>query len=706
MRGRYRILFGLIVALATTVSGQFATLRVASATPQDPAIGPHAADEARHQNLGLRFAPATGPLIARQPRTGSSRTAGPATVQSPRLLKEVLGFATYWELSNSPNWNYSLLSTVAYFGININADGSLNMTDAGWSGWQSQNLANIINGAHQAGDRVVLVIKPSAPTAQTVNDIVTSPTATQAAITNTIAAVQSKKLDGVNVDFEGTSTGYPNVQSGFTNFMTQLSQQMHQQVAGSYVTVDTYGGSASWDGGIFKIGDLAPVVDGMFIMAYDAAFSNTSGRAGPNAPLRGPWTYTDTVDVSQYLTKAPSSKVILGVPYYGWKWSTTTGDAYGSVVPGSSALADTYASVFTDFACAQQLTRFWDATAEEPWASWYSPSSGDPCGGNYGAWRELYYEDAPALGLKYDLVNSANLQGTGMWALGYDGTLPDLWNELAAKFQVSYPFKAMYTVDAFGGVHPDASSPAVSTTGYWANWRIVRSAALLPDASGGYVLDGYGGLHPFGHASTVSTAYFGWNIARDIALLPAATTDQPLGYTLDGWGGIHAFGGAVPVTIAAYFPHNDIAKRMVLLADGTGGYVLDGRGGIHPFAIGANALPAAITNSAYFGFSIARDFALVPGSTATSVSGFTLDGWGGLHPFTSTALPAQPGDYPYFPGLDIARALRMSPTSTPASPQGWILDGYGRVHPFGGAPRISPSPYWPGTDVGLQLILS
>src|SRR5207302_940587 len=185
--------------------------------------------------------------------------------------------------------------------------------------------------------------------------------------------------------FEATSSGYPNVQSGFTNFMTQMSQQVHQRWPTAQVTVDTYSGSASWDGGIFKIGDLAPVVDGLFVMAYDMAPGNMApGQAGPNSPLNG-FTYNDTLSVSQ------------------------------------------------------QLTKSWDSTAQSPWASWWSPATGDPCAGNHNSWRELYYDNATSLGYKYDLVNNNNLKGTGMWALGYDGNSVDLWRELSLKFGSPWP---------------------------------------------------------------------------------------------------------------------------------------------------------------------------------------------------------------------------------------------------------------------------
>lgn len=54
--------------------------------------------------------------------------------------------------------------------------------------------------------------------------------------------------------------------------------------------------------------------------------------------------------------------------------------------------------------------------------------------GNHKSWRELYYDNATSLDLKYDLVHTSKLLGTGRLALGYDGTSADLWNELSLKF--------------------------------------------------------------------------------------------------------------------------------------------------------------------------------------------------------------------------------------------------------------------------------
>src|SRR5207249_131433 len=124
------------------------------------------------------------------------------------------------------------------------------------------------------------------------------------------------------------------------------------------------------------------------------------------------FTYNDTLSVSEYLSKAPASKIILGVPYYGYKWSTSGNGPNSTINPSQpGAQADTYANIVDELACRPQyLTSGWDNAAQSPYIAWYSPASNDPCDGNHGSWRELYYDNASSLGLKYDLVNQNNLR--------------------------------------------------------------------------------------------------------------------------------------------------------------------------------------------------------------------------------------------------------------------------------------------------------
>ena len=274
------------------------------------------------------------------------------------------------------------------------------------------------------------------------------------------------------------------------------------------------------------------------------------------------------------------------------------------------------------------------------------------------------------------------------------------------------PFHGLYTVEAYGGVHAD-SSAALAASAYWPGWTIARAAHALPVASGaptaGLVLDGYGGLHSFG-ATLAETAgasghRWGWDIARDFALLPNGTG----GLVLDGYGGLHPFllngaGGVIQVTGAPYWGW-DIARKVVIFPDGTGGYVLDGWGGLHPFGINRPppAATATLAGGGYWqGWDIARGLVLVPGNGG--YSGYLLDGLGGVHPFhpagDGSAMPAPIASARW--DFDYARGLWLASSATAAAPAGYLLDGAGDLWAIGPVP-IPDHPTWPGDDIAIGL---
>jgi hypothetical protein len=125
--------------------------------------------------------------------------------------------------------------------------------------------------------------------------------------------------------------------------------------------------------------------------------------------------------------------VILGVPYYGRAWSTSSDKLNASTLSGAKygyPSSPTYGQAL-DLVNAHG--RRWDSVEQTPWTAYRKQT----CTSTYGcvtAWRELYYDDAASLRLRYDLVNRTELRGAGIWALGYDGTRTELRNALADKF--------------------------------------------------------------------------------------------------------------------------------------------------------------------------------------------------------------------------------------------------------------------------------
>ena len=90
---------------------------------------------------------------SRGPRLAEDAQSAPsAAVSSSGLRREVFGFLPYWEVSDSSTTlDYAKISTIAYFGVGVDAAGNLQKrnsdgtTTVGWSGWTSSKMTNVIN---------------------------------------------------------------------------------------------------------------------------------------------------------------------------------------------------------------------------------------------------------------------------------------------------------------------------------------------------------------------------------------------------------------------------------------------------------------------------------------------------------------------------------------------------------------------------------
>jgi len=379
---------------------------------------------------------------APHPRGIAPRTVfnAAATAGATSLSHEVFGFALASSLTDPtvgyPTWNFSLLTTLAFFGLHINWNGAI-VADSGWDVWNSATLASVVYGAHSKGTKVVLTIvlqdfQPGTPNmcAGLINRATT--------VSQAVAQVRAKGVDGLNVDYEGLNGTCQNgqtAQSMLTDFVRQLRSALP---SGSYLSIDTYAGSAIDTLGFFDVASLNAYVDSFFVMAYDLEYSNArrapvsciSFCLGPTAPLSG-YYYNDTSTASQYISAVSASKVILGVPYYGRK--ACVGSAVPNAYPGGYVVADSYLDAAGESSSSLVQAGSYsahrdanDPAGHERWDTWYNTS--------LGCTRELYWDDTVSLGAKYDLVNQDGLRGVGIWTLNYGGGAPELWSLLASRF--------------------------------------------------------------------------------------------------------------------------------------------------------------------------------------------------------------------------------------------------------------------------------
>jgi len=476
----------LPAAAADPPLGPAVTLPDGSVLPAMPAgqVTPSVQSEMLTAHGGLA-APNTG-FINLAPNGGSIQVAdplivapggaaGPAGPLPNGLQREVLGFLPYWKLDTTTRaaLRLDLVSTIAYFGISAGADGSLTRgTSVGWTGWSSSAMTELVNAAHARGVRVVPTVTMMAWGGDyTSMSTLLNDAAARARLVSEIATVIAERgADGVNVDFEPVPSG---LRAQFTAFIVELKAGLVAAGVGSYVSVDTMAGAATWATGYDVAGlTAAGAADALMVMAYDFSWSG-SARAGGVAPIESDYIFAVADAMRDYVARAPAAKLIWGVPYYGRAWNTTT-DAQNDTVR-SPAQSVAFSYYWTDNGepaggkiLGARYGRRWDATGQVPWFSFYDSNS--------AGYRQGYYDDPTSLRVKYDMVLANGAAGVGIWHLGMDTGVSDLWDLLEDRF-VKSPLR-------LAGADRYATAAAVSAASFASGVPVayVATGSNFPDA--------------------------------------------------------------------------------------------------------------------------------------------------------------------------------------------------------------------------------
>src|SRR5258706_14985871 len=176
--------------------------------------------------------------LAAQPAPKALNAAAAGLLGAPRALtlppasankaqREVFGFVNASNLGD-PNvgyrsWNMSLLSTVAFFSLQLNGgDGNLVTNTTGWYVYHSPTMSSFVAAAHASGTRVIVSINLHG-TSQVCAGLI--PGNQQNTINQIVAQVYSAGIDGVNINYEAENVLCPSgntSRAGMTAFTAGL----------------------------------------------------------------------------------------------------------------------------------------------------------------------------------------------------------------------------------------------------------------------------------------------------------------------------------------------------------------------------------------------------------------------------------------------------------------------------------------------------
>lgn len=361
---------------------------------------------------------------------------------------EVFGFAPHWTFNKLENVDFEVLTTFAYFGVELDKDGNLVKDSKGYEVFKSEKATEVFEKAHKHGTRVLLTITQMKN--EPIKEFLDSPDAQTNAINQIIAEIKDRGIDGINIDIEYVGNPGGDYRQKFTTFMTNLNSKLDQEMPNAYLSVSVYA-SAMKDPKMYDIKNIAPNVDSVFMMAYDFATTGSS-NAIPTAPLygykEGKYWYDISSAVDAFISVMPAEKLVMGVPWYGYNYAvqepvvkTATNKGYTSYykkgrrtysqfIPYKN-YAQTYSIVNNKVnAQTEGVTEYkegFDETGKVSWKAYYVPSD--------GTWRMVFIDDPKSLSYKYDFAKEKKLGGVGMWALGFDDG-PQMWTLLKEKFGI------------------------------------------------------------------------------------------------------------------------------------------------------------------------------------------------------------------------------------------------------------------------------
>ena len=344
---------------------------------------------------------------------------------------ELFGFSntqphTIQQMENIFNWTY--LSTIA---------------------WASDSL---LCEAHRHGTRLV---------AETpwynLSNFVHNATARSEWIESALTMVQGRFFDGLTFDYEEPIANERTdpLASTYVALVRETKQRFQQVHSGYQISVCVAWSPDGIDGRNYPVQELAQVSDLLYVMDYDtqSQIYNSACIANANAPY-----YGMIHGLTRYLELdiAPQ-KLVLGVPWYGYRYSC---------LPGTTRLMDRYCPIayapFRDALCSDAagteipyltiLTRLWNNNNNTTATTATTQTSGlqrdEAVDAPYfnelqedNTIYQYWFDDAESLRHKYQWVRKAGLAGVGPFqfddldapSLDPNGTVPkklivDMWS--------------------------------------------------------------------------------------------------------------------------------------------------------------------------------------------------------------------------------------------------------------------------------------
>jgi spore germination protein YaaH len=204
-------------------------------------------------------------------------------------------------------------------------------------------------------------------------------------------------------------------------FVDELAQRLHAD--GRTLTVSippVYDGEQSGDSGywVYDYAAITPLVDTIRVMAYD--YSNADTEAGEVAPLD----WVDRVIAGTAEASRDPTKLVLGVPLYGYNWVVAADGTCPSTAEGTTTVSNL---TVDDLVARRGGVPEYDPAAGE-WSFQYDLTVDDGTTSCVQR-RQVNYVDADGAQLRMQRALDAGFGGVALFSLGY--TDDEVWTAVS-----------------------------------------------------------------------------------------------------------------------------------------------------------------------------------------------------------------------------------------------------------------------------------
>jgi len=234
-------------------------------------------------------------------------------------------------------------------------------------------------------------------------------------------------IDGTFLDYEGNGMS-KDQKKAYTAYVAAIKKAIAPKEI--FVCV---GGRPTYEWRDNDYKGLAAAGDFLFIMGYDMHFYDdyTCVQKGTCSPAEAPLADLKS-GVQDYLKEVPADKLVLGLPWYGQRYTQVLGFPINQ---GQVDIRDIWPILYGDKTSKKKSHTFYDNDKDYAWKLMCNGQCLDKKKGNV-----IWYDDEKSLAKKYGVAHDNNLMGVGVWEVDkldysgkYDKYVKKMWDALGSS---------------------------------------------------------------------------------------------------------------------------------------------------------------------------------------------------------------------------------------------------------------------------------